>query len=125
MDGFLYKIINNILREVKYMSERLSIIISKELKDDLDELKKQMNLDQSTLIRKLLAKATQEEKLKFAINEYQKQKLSLGKAAEFASVCLWEFIDELQKHKVFLDFPSEEIDTEIDNILSGYYDEFI
>ena len=107
------------------MSERLSIIISKELKEDLDELKKQMNLDQSTLIRKLLAEATQGEKLKFAIQEYQKQKLSLGKAAEFASVCLWEFIDELQKHKVFRVFPSEEIDTEIDNILSGYYDEFI
>lgn len=107
------------------MSERLSIIISRALKDDLDELKKRMNLDQSTLIRKLLAEATKGEKLNYAIKEYQNQKLSLGKAAEFAGVCLWEFIDELQKHKVFIEFPSNEIDKEIDNIQSGYFDEFI
>ncbi len=107
------------------MSERLSIIISRALKDDIDELKTRMNLDQSTLIRKLLAEAIKGEKLNYAIKEYHNQKLSLGKAAEFANVCLWEFIDELQKHKIFIEFPSEEIDKEIDNILSGYYDEFI
>lgn len=107
------------------MSERLSIIISKALRNDLDELKKHMNLDQSTLIRKLLAEAIKGAKLNYAIKEYQNQKLSLGKAAEFASVCLWEFIDELQKRKVFIELPSEEIDKEIKNILSGYYDEFI
>ena len=107
------------------MSERLSIIISKALKEDIDELKKRMNLDQSTLIRKLLDEATKREKLNYAIIEYQNQKLSLGKAAEFASVCLWEFIVELQKHNVFLEFPSEEIDKEIDKIQSGYYDQFI
>ncbi|MHA1720847.1 MAG: hypothetical protein DRO88_13525 [Promethearchaeia archaeon] len=107
------------------MSERLSIIISKTLKQDIDELKKRMNLDQSTLIRKLLADATKEEKLNYAIQEYKNQKLSLGNAAEFANVCLWEFIDELQKRKIFIEFPSEEIDKEINKIQSGYYDQFI
>jgi len=107
------------------MSERLSIIISKALKNDLDELKTRMNLDQSTLIRKLLAEATKGEKLNFAIKEYQNQKLSIGKAAEFAAVCLWEFIDELKKRSIFIEFPSDEIDKEIDNIQSGYYDEYI
>ena len=107
------------------MSERLSITISKTLKEDIDEIKKRMNLDQSTLIRKLLAEATKGEKLNYAIEEYQNQKLSLGKAAEFANVCLWGFIEELQKHKVFIEFPSDEIDKEIDNIQSGYYDKFI
>lgn len=107
------------------MSERLSIIISKALKKDLDELKTRMNLDQSTLIRKLLAEATKGEKLNYAIKGYKNQKLSIGKAVEFAGMCLWEFIDELHKQKVFIEFPSEEIDKEIDNIQSGYYDEFI
>ncbi|WP_457559649.1 UPF0175 family protein [Candidatus Harpocratesius sp.] len=107
------------------MSERLSIIIPKKLKEDLNGLKTRMHLDQSTLIRKLLTNAIKEEKLNHAIKEYQKEKISLGNAAELAEICLWEFIDELKKHKIFIELNSDEIDEEIDKILSGEFDQFI
>jgi len=107
------------------MSERLSIIIPTELKQDLEALKSRLHLDQSTLIRLLLSGAVQEKKVEIAVEEYRTGKKSLGKSAEFAGLSLWEFIDELHKRQVGLVISADDVEEEIRRIHEGQYDRYI
>ncbi len=107
------------------MSERVSIIIPTELKQDLEALKSRLHLDQSTLIRQLLTGAVQEKKVEIAVEEYKSGKKSLGKAAEFAGLSIWEFLDELHRRGVGLVISSDEVDEEIRRIHAGEYDKYL
>ncbi|OLS14944.1 MAG: Uncharacterized protein RBG13Loki_1420 [Promethearchaeota archaeon CR_4] len=113
------------IRRGQILSERVSIIIPTELKQDLETLKSRMHLDLSTLIRLLLAGSVQEKKLDIAVEEYKTCKKSLGKSAEFANLSLWEFIDELHKRTVGLAISPADIEDEIRRIDEGEYDQYI
>jgi predicted HTH domain antitoxin len=104
---------------------RISIIIPSNLKQDLDVLKSRMHLDLNTLIRLLLADAVQEKKLEVALEEYHKGKVSLGNAADIASLSMWEFVTELHALEIPINIAPSEFEREIQQIHDGYYDHFI
>ncbi len=54
----------------------------------------------------------EEAKRETALNEYNTGKLSIGKAAELASVNLWEFMELCHKNQISLDFSEEEADVQ-------------
>ncbi len=107
------------------MSERLSIVIPSDLKEELDQLRKRMHMDQSSLIRQLLGEAIQQKRLELALAEYANRKISLGNAADLAGVNLWQFLDELHKRHISLDYSLEDAEREIAGIHAGTYKKFL
>ncbi len=99
------------------MSERLSIVIPFELNKEIEKLQEILKMDKSATIRHLLLKSIQEIKIKTALNEYKKGKVSFGKASEIAGINLWEFIDVCHQHEIGLNMTEEEAELGI-NLIS-------
>lgn len=107
------------------MNDRISIILPEDLKKDIEQLLAEKHVDQSTLIRELLFRSVKEAKLQHALDEYRKGKLSFGKAAEYAGITLWEFIEETNHANIPLKLSIIDAENEILKISDGYYDQFI
>ena len=113
----LYK---NLLKKVRNLGDKISIILPDDLKEEIDKLKKLFKEDQSSYIRKLLWKSVAQEKLEYAITQYLDDKISMGKAAEMAGISIWEMLDELKKRNVSLKYKISEAELEIDKIMKKY-----
>ena len=102
------------------MGDKISIILPDDLKEEIDKLRALYKEDQSSIIRKLLWKSIAQEKLEYALKEYLKDKISLGKASEIAGISIWEMLDELKKRNVTLNYKMAEAELEIEKILKKY-----
>ena len=102
------------------MGNKISIVIPDDLKEEIDKLRELNKEDQSSFIRKLLWKSIAQEKLEFALKEYLKDKISLGKASKIAGISIWEMLDELKKRNVTLNYKMAEAELEIEKILKKY-----
>jgi len=76
--------------------------------------------DQSSLVRRLLRRSISEEKLDLAIKDYIDDKISMGAAAEFAGVSIWQMIDVLKSRNIGLKYKLSEAQLEIENMLKKY-----
>jgi predicted HTH domain antitoxin len=102
------------------MVEKLSIIIPAEMKKEIDEIKARSLEDQSSLVRRLLRKSITEEKLDIAVKDYVDDKTSLGAAATFAGVSIWEMIDELKRRNIGLKYKLIDAQEEIEQVLQHH-----
>ena len=102
------------------MAEKLSIVIPKDMKKEIDILRNRSKEDQSALGRRLLRRSLSEEKLDLAMKDYLEDKVSLGKAAEFGGVSIWQMIDELKKRNIGLKYKLTEAQIEIEGLLKRY-----
>ena len=102
------------------MGDKISIILTDDLKKEIDKLRELYKEDQSSFIRKLLWKSVAQEKLEFALKEYLNDKISLGKAAKVAGISIWEMLDELKKKNITLNYKISEAELEIEKILKKY-----
>jgi len=59
---------------------------------NLKEIARKEQLDTSTIVRRLLAKAIEEWKVQFALEELRNHKISIGKAAEIANLSIWDMM---------------------------------
>jgi len=105
---------------VKILVEKLSIVIPEDMKKEIEILRNRSMEDQSTLVRRLLRRSLAEEKLDLAIKDYLEDKVSLGKAAEFAGVSIWQMLDELKKRNIGLKYKLTEAQVEIEGLLKRY-----
>jgi predicted HTH domain antitoxin len=105
---------------VKNLVEKLSIVIPEDMKKEIEILRNRSMEDQSTLVRRLLRRSLAEEKLDLAIKDYLEDKISLGKAAEFAGVSIWQMLDELKKRNFGLKYKLTEAQVEIESLLKRY-----
>ena len=99
------------------MSERISLVIPKQMRKALRELQELTGEDQSSLIRKLLDKGLAEAKMDIAVDQYMKEKTSLGQSANIAGVSLWRFLDELRTRNIMLKYSVADAQLEIENLL--------
>ena len=102
------------------MGDKISIILSDDLKKEIDKLKELYNEEQSSFIRKLLWKSVIQEKLEYALKQYLEDKISIGKASEIAGISIWEMLDELNKRNITLKYKISEAELEIEKILKKY-----
>ena len=72
------------------------------------EIAERENLDTSSVIRRLLARALEEQKLKFILEELALHKISIGKAAEELNVSVWEMINISKNNNIDWTGYSEE-----------------
>ena len=107
------------------MSERLSIIIPKKLKSRLDILKKRTHLDQSSLIRSLLIGAVEEKEIEFAIQEFQKGRITLGEAVLLSNIAYWTLLDILHDRGIPANIDIEDHIKEIQEIKTKEYRKFM
>ncbi|TKJ20294.1 MAG: hypothetical protein CEE43_13195 [Promethearchaeota archaeon Loki_b32] len=118
--GFQQILSKNILRKVRIMGNKISIILLDDLKEEIDKLKEIYKEEQSSYIRKLLWKSVAQEKLDYALNQFIDDKTSLGKSAEIAGISIWEMLDELHKRNITLKYKISEAELEIEKILKKY-----
>jgi len=90
------------------------------MKKEIEILRKRSLEDQSTLVRRLLRRSLTEEKLDLAIKDYIEDRVSLGKAAEFVGVSIWQMLDELKKRNIGLKYKLTEAQVEIEGLLKRY-----
>jgi predicted HTH domain antitoxin len=105
---------------VKNLGEKISIIIPEDMRKEMESIRNRSMEDQSTLVRRLLRRSLSEEKLDLAIKDYLEDKISIGKAAEFAGVSVWQMMDELKKRNIGLKYKLSEAQLEIERILKRY-----
>ncbi len=118
--GYQQILFKNILKKVKNMGDKISIVIPNDLKKEIDDLRNLFKEEQSSLIRRLLWKSIAQEKLEYALKDYIDEKISLGKAAEIAGILIWQIIDELKKRNIALKYRISEAELEIVKILKKY-----
>jgi predicted HTH domain antitoxin len=96
------------------LSERLSIVITPELKEEIDLLVQMTQLDKSALVRMLLRRSIRDVRVEQAIKAYEDGKVSFGKASEIAGLNMWEWIDEVHKNGVQWQFSAADAQAELD-----------
>lgn len=80
------------------MASTISVRLAKTILRDLIKVEKEWQTDRSEAIRRLLAKAIKEWKVKDALEKLKEHKITVSEAAKEAKVPLWEIID-LAKHE--------------------------
>ena len=92
---------------------RISLTIPEGLLAQSEEIAKEKTEDRSTVLRELLSLGIQQYRIEKALRLYMDGKVSLGKAAEMASVSLWKFLDVLKEKKIPLRYDLEDIKKEM------------
>ena len=82
-------------------------------------------MDQSSLIRQLLAEGVQQKSLEFAIQQYKTGKVSLGKAVEIGETDYWTFLDILKQNKIPLNLDESSVIDEIKRIDAGEHKKYL
>ena len=100
------------------MSERISVVIPKQMRKALRELQELTGEDRSSIVRKLLDKGLSEAKMDIAVDQYVKEKTSLAQSAGIAGVSLWKFLDELKTRNVMLKYSFADAQAEIEKIFA-------
>ena len=91
----------------------LSIRTEKEIINELDRLASLQNLDRTAIVRRILERGIEEEKIELGIALYLKGE-SIGHATEISRCNLWNLLDELKKQGIIKHF---DIETEKEIIL--------
>lgn len=102
------------------MTDRVSLLVPKKLRDEIESLATITGDDKSTLMRKLMQKGLHEMKLDVGIDYYIKGRASLEKASAVAGVSLWRFLEELTNRKIGIRYKLEDAQEEIARIVSRH-----
>lgn len=79
----------------------------------IKEIAERENLDTSSVIRRLLSRALEEQKLRFVLERLSLSKISIGKAAEELNLPIWETIDLAKKNNIdWIDYSEKDFGEE-------------
>ena len=79
------------------MTKQMNLRLDKDLIKVFKELTEHENLDRSSLVRKILNKGLQQERLNLAVHKYILKEISIEKATEKAKLSLHKFISKLSQ----------------------------
>jgi len=97
--------------------DRISLTVPKELLEKSEKIAKERLEDRSTVIRGLLALGLKEYMMHEAVKQYSEGKVSMEKAAEFADVSIWKFLDVIKERKIPIRYDLDDIKKEIESII--------
>jgi len=87
--------------------------ISEDLYEAIEELRAEERLDRSTAVAQLLERGVEDWRIDTAIRRYRNGDVSLGRAAEIASVSLWRFLDILEDRRVEVNYTEADLGTDL------------
>lgn len=85
------------------MTKSIGVRIDEDLLERIEKIKKEDNLDRSTVIRKLLEKGYDDYILERTAKKYEKGEITISKAAEKSNTTIWK----MQKYLVKNGYQSE------------------
>ena len=91
----------------------LSVRMKKETIDELDRIAELFGIDRATIVRKIIDKGIEQQKIQVAIELYQKGD-TLERAANISGASLWDLFDELKNRGIISKF---DIDQEKDTYI--------
>lgn len=86
---------------------------------DLETIEQAEQSDRSTTLRRLLSKAIGDWKMDHYARLYGDGKISLARAAEQASVSLWEMMEYAKSRKIPAQYDLEDFQDDLRRIYSG------
>lgn len=101
-------------------NSRVSLVVPRKLRNEIESLAAATGEDKSTLMRKLMLKGLEEVKLDIGIDSYVKGKTSLEKSSQIAGVSIWRFLNELTNRKIGIRYKLEDAQEEIARIVSRH-----
>ena len=91
--------------------------VSARVPDDIYEtiemIREEERLDRSTTIKRLLERGIADWQLETAVRQYQEGTISIGRAAEFAGVSIWQFLDELDERGIEANYTVADLEADI------------
>ena len=85
----------------------LSVRMKKEVIDELDHIAELLGIDRATIVRKIIDKGIEQQKIEVAINLYQKGD-TLERAANISGASLWDLFDELKNRGITSKFDIDQ-----------------
>jgi predicted HTH domain antitoxin len=98
------------------MGKTMTSRLPDEMAKTIEEIAEIEKLDKSSVIRRLLDKGITQWKEEFALKLYQDREVSLGKAAEIASLSIWEFLDKLAEKKIPINYDTDDLLHDLKNV---------
>ena len=80
----------------------ISVNTSEDIDKKISMLTSGYHTDRSTMIQNLIDIGVQQKMIEYALEQYDKKKVSLGKAAEIAGVSIREMLDILNEKDISL-----------------------
>ena len=96
----------------------VSVRLPSTLVRELDLIEEVEQSDRSTTVRRLLASAVQDWKLKHYARQYGEGKVTLARAARDAGVSLWEMMDYARSRKVPAQYELEDLQQDLKTIFA-------
>jgi predicted HTH domain antitoxin len=97
----------------------ISARIRKSQAEEVNQLAMKRGVDRSAVVRGLLDKAIQEEKVEEALGLVRAGKVTVWRAADIAGVTYREMLESLRIHNIPFPLSNEELKREIEEILTG------
>ena len=82
------------------MDRPITTRIPEEFLVRIKELAERENLDTSAVIRRLLARALEEEKFKITLEKLSLHKISIGQAAKILNISIWEMLEIVKENNL-------------------------
>ncbi len=80
----------------------------------IKELAKRENLDTSSVIRRLLARALEEEKFKMTLEKLSSHKISIEQAAKILNISIWEMLDIAKENNIdWTEYDDKELERDL------------
>lgn len=95
----------------------ISARIQRSQVEEVERLAAKRGVDRSTILRELIARALQEQRLREALELVRARKATVWRAAEVAGVTYREMLAFLKAHNVTFPLSEDELKREVDEIL--------
>jgi predicted HTH domain antitoxin len=87
----------------------VSVRLDNQIIKDIEFLMRDYKADRSEVIRRLLDRGLRQAKIEKVLELLRQHKISIGKAAKFADVTLYEMIDLCKKHEIHIGYTKDDL----------------
>jgi len=95
------------------MVKTVSMRLSDDTLEELDRIAQREGRDRSSVIRELLSRGIQMDKIDHAVELYKARKVTTWRAATVAGVSLYEFLDLLDERGVEFQYTLKELEEDL------------
>ena|SRR3989338_11076319 len=92
------------------MASTISVRLESNILKDLNKVENKWQTDRSEAIRRLLASAVANWKIKDALERLKERKITISEAAKDAEISLWEIIDLAKRENIdWIEYDKEDL----------------
>ncbi len=85
-----------------------------EQKKLLEKLAKLEKVDKSKVLRETLELGLKQKLIDLSLEEFQKGRVTLGKAASLVGISIWEMIEEIKERKITIHYTKEDLEKDLE-----------